>query len=125
MSVVARPGTAQDAGGLIGLGVNRVVTLDMSEETIDRYVADLLDVAPRAAVRFKARLTTVLNDGKIEIIGLVWFPSLEWGSWCLFRVSCCGFRISFEPLWSSGAHGRLVCLLVRLCGSVRGFCCSS
>jgi DNA-binding response OmpR family regulator len=67
--VVARPGAAQEAGGLIGLGVNRVVTLDMSEEMIDRYVADLLDVAPRAAVRFKARLTTVLNDGTIEIIG--------------------------------------------------------
>jgi hypothetical protein len=46
-----------------------VVTLDMSEKIIDRYVADLLDVAPRAAVRFKARLTTVLNDGTIEIIG--------------------------------------------------------
>ena len=53
----------------IGRGVNRVVTLDMTEEIIDQHVADLLDVAPRAAVRFKARLTTVLDDGKIEIIG--------------------------------------------------------
>ena len=67
--VVAGTGAAQEARGLIGRGVNRVVTLDMSEEVIDQHVADLLDVAPRAAVRFKARLTTVLDDGTIEIIG--------------------------------------------------------
>jgi hypothetical protein len=62
-------GAAQEAGGLIGLGVNRVVTLDISEEIIDQHVADLLDVAPRAAIRFKTLLTTVLNSGTIEILG--------------------------------------------------------
>jgi len=67
--VVAGPGAGHEARDLIGRGVNRVVTLDMNEEIIDQHVADLLDVAPRAAVRFKARLTTVLDDGKIEIIG--------------------------------------------------------
>lgn len=68
--VVAGPGdAAEDARGLIGRGVNRVVTLDMAEEVIEQHVADLLDVAPRAAVRFKARLTTVLDAGTVEIIG--------------------------------------------------------
>ncbi len=67
--VVAGPGAGQEARGLIGRGVNRVVTLDMTEEIIDQHVADLLDVAPRAAVRFKARLTTVLDNGTVEIIG--------------------------------------------------------
>jgi len=67
--VVAGPGAGREARGLIGRGVNRVVTLDMHEEIIEQHVADLLDVAPRAAVRFKARLTTVLEDGKVEIVG--------------------------------------------------------
>jgi hypothetical protein len=67
--VVAGPGAGHEACDLIGRGVNRVVTLDMNEEIIDQHVADLLDVAPRAAIRFKARLTTVFDDGTIEIIG--------------------------------------------------------
>lgn len=69
LMVVAEPQSAQEARGLIGRGVNRVVTLDMTEEIIDQHVADLLDIAPRAAVRFTARLTTVLDDGKIEVVG--------------------------------------------------------
>lgn len=67
--VVAEPGAAMWVRELIGRGVNRVVTLDMSEEVIDQHVADLLNVAPRAAVRISARLTTVLDTGTIEVVG--------------------------------------------------------
>jgi len=68
--VVAEASAVQDAGELIGQGVNRVVSLDMSEKIIDQHVADLLDIAPRAAVRYSARLTTVLDDGTTEVVGL-------------------------------------------------------
>ena len=68
--VVAEPSAAQEVGELIGQGVNRVVSLEMSEDVIDQHVADLLDIAPRAAVRFSARLTTVLDDGTTEVVGL-------------------------------------------------------
>ena len=67
--VVAETRTAEAARELVGQGVNRVVTLDESEEAIEQHVADLLDIAPRAAVRFTARLTTVLDDGTLEIVG--------------------------------------------------------
>jgi len=67
--VVSTSETAEDARALIGRGVNRVVTLDMTEEIIDQHVADLLDIAPRAAIRVAARLTTVIDDGTVEIVG--------------------------------------------------------
>jgi hypothetical protein len=67
--VVAEDQTAQPARDLVGLGVNRVVTLDEPVEAVEQHVADLLDIAPRAAVRFTARLTTVLDDGTLEIVG--------------------------------------------------------
>jgi hypothetical protein len=67
--VVADERTAQAARDLVGRGVNRVVTLGEPEEAIEQHVADLLDIAPRAAVRFTARLTTVLDDGTLEVVG--------------------------------------------------------
>jgi hypothetical protein len=67
--VVAAPDSAAIAQALVGRGVNRVVTLAMSEDIIDQHVADLLDIAPRAAVRYAARLSAVLDDGTIELIG--------------------------------------------------------
>lgn len=67
--VVAEPQTALAARKLVGQGVNRVVALDEPEEAIEQHVADLLDIAPRAAVRFTARLTTILDDGTLEIVG--------------------------------------------------------
>jgi CheY-like chemotaxis protein len=67
--VVAEPESAEEGRKLVGHGVNRLVTLDMPEEIIAQHVADLLDVAPRAAVRIRAQLTTVCEDGKVEIVG--------------------------------------------------------
>lgn len=66
--VVSTSETAEDARALIGRGVNRVVTLDMTEEIIDQHVADLLDIAPRAAIRVAAKLTTVIDDGTVEVV---------------------------------------------------------
>ena len=67
--VMAEPGKAQAARDLIGNGVNRVMHLDDPEELIEQQVADLLHVAPRAAVRFAARLYTSLDNGVEEVFG--------------------------------------------------------
>ncbi len=67
--VIAEPGKAQAALELIDNGVNRVMELDDPEEAIERQVADLLNVAPRAAVRFATRLFISLDDGVEEVFG--------------------------------------------------------
>lgn len=67
--VMAEPGKAQAAHDLIDNGVNRVMHLDDPQELIEKQVADLLHVAPRAAVRFAARLYTSLDDGVEEVFG--------------------------------------------------------
>ena len=66
---MAEPGTDERARELIGNGVNRVMLLDDPEELIEQQVADLLSIAPRAAVRFAARLYTSLDNGTEEIFG--------------------------------------------------------
>ena len=67
--VMAEPGTDAKARGLIGNGVNRVMLLDDPEELIEQQVAELLHIAPRAAVRFATRLYTSLDNGTEEIFG--------------------------------------------------------
>jgi DNA-binding NarL/FixJ family response regulator len=67
--VMAEPGTDEKARELIGNGVNKVMLLNDSEELIEQQVADLLDIAPRAAVRFATRLYTSLDNGTEEIFG--------------------------------------------------------
>jgi DNA-binding response OmpR family regulator len=67
--VMAEPGTDEHARELIGNGVNRVMLLDDPEELIEKQVADLLDIAPRAAVRYATRLYTSLDNGTEEIFG--------------------------------------------------------
>jgi hypothetical protein len=67
--VMAEPGRAQTAHDLIDNGVNRVLHLDDPLELIEQQVADLLNVAPRAAVRFAARLFISLDDGVEEVFG--------------------------------------------------------
>jgi len=67
--VMAQPGKAHAAEEMIGNGVNRVMNLDDPQELIEQQVADLLHVAPRAAVRFAARLYTSLDDGVEEVYG--------------------------------------------------------
>jgi DNA-binding NarL/FixJ family response regulator len=67
--VMAEPGTDEHARELIGNGVNRVMLLDDPEDLIEQQVADLLHVAPRAAVRFATRLYTSLDNGTEEVFG--------------------------------------------------------
>ena len=67
--VMADPGMGQAARDLIGNGVNRVMNLDDPQELIEQQVADLLNISPRAAVRFAARLYTSLDDGIEEVFG--------------------------------------------------------
>lgn len=67
--VVSNPRATQDARDQIGHGVNRVVSVGDPENVIEKHVAELLDVAPRANVGLTARLTFVLADGTLEVEG--------------------------------------------------------
>jgi CheY-like chemotaxis protein len=67
--VMAERGGDTDARALIGRGVNRVMLLDDPQELIEAQVVDLLDIAPRAAVRFAIRLYTSLDDGTLVVFG--------------------------------------------------------
>lgn len=100
--VVSEPESSGEARELIGRGVNRVVTLDMTEEIIEQHVADLLDVAPRAAVRYATRLTTVLDIGTVEVTGRTANVSV---SGMLLQVSTTlevGQPVAFEFLTEDG-----------------------
>ncbi len=57
------------ARALIGRGVNRVMLLDDPPDVIDQQVAELLYIAPRAAVRFTIQLRTSVADGIDEVLG--------------------------------------------------------
>ena len=67
--VLARPGQAEAARNLVGRGVNRVMLLEDPPEIVGQQVADLLDIAPRANLRFSTRLQTAVADGSIEVLG--------------------------------------------------------
>lgn len=69
--VMAEPGRADAARGLIGRGVDRVMLLDDSPELIGQQVAALLNLAPRGAHRFSVRLKTSVSDGTVEVVGEV------------------------------------------------------
>jgi len=62
---------ADAARSLVGRGVNRVMLLDDSPELIDKGVAELLYIAPRAAVRLTTSLRTSVADGTEEVLGEV------------------------------------------------------
>lgn len=74
---------------LVGRGVNRVMLLDDPPELIGQQVAELLDIAPRASLRFSTLLQTSVGDGAVEVLGEV------------VNVSASGLLIatetSFEP----------------------------
>ena len=69
--VLAEPGSVDSARILIGRGVNRVMLLADPPELIGQQAAELLDIAPRADVRFSTRLRTSLADGAEEVLGEV------------------------------------------------------
>jgi hypothetical protein len=67
--VLAEHRDADAARTLIGRGVNRVMLLDDPPEIIDEQVAELLYIAPRAAVRLAIQLRTSVADGIDEVFG--------------------------------------------------------
>jgi hypothetical protein len=69
--VMAEADEADAIRGLIGRGVNRVMLLDDSPELIGQQVAALLNVAPRAAVRFSVRLKTSVSHRNVNVPGEV------------------------------------------------------
>jgi hypothetical protein len=69
--VLARPRNVDAARELIGRGVNRVMLLDDPPELIGQQVAELLNIAPRANLRFSTHLQTSLGDGAVEVLGEV------------------------------------------------------
>jgi len=66
--VLADHRTADAARALIGRGVNRVMLLDDPPEHIDQQVAELLYIAPRAALRLSTSLRTSVADGTEEVL---------------------------------------------------------
>ena len=69
--VVAEYHSADAARSLIGRGVNRVMLLDESPAVIDRHMAELLHIAPRADIRLSTRLRTSVADATEEVLGEV------------------------------------------------------
>lgn len=67
--VLAEPANVDMARALIGWGVNRIMLLTDPPELIGRQAAELLDIAPRAAVRLSTRLRTTLADGGDAVLG--------------------------------------------------------
>jgi hypothetical protein len=67
--VLARPKEVDAVQNLIGRGVNRVMLLNDSPDLIGQQVAELLNIAPRANLRFSTRLQTSVADGGVEILG--------------------------------------------------------
>jgi Tfp pilus assembly protein PilZ len=67
--VLARPGNADSARELLGRGVNRVMLLEDPPELIGQQVAELLNIAPRANLRFSTHLQTSVGDGAVEVLG--------------------------------------------------------
>ncbi len=66
--LLAAGGDREEAATYVGRGVNRLVHLEESENQIQRAVSDLLDVAPRKAARFLARLEIKLGGAKDMIL---------------------------------------------------------
>ena len=69
--VLARPGRADAARELIGRGINRVMLHNDPPELIAQQIAELLNIAPRVALRCSTRLQTIVGDGAVEVIGEV------------------------------------------------------
>ena len=88
--VLARPGRVDEVRDLIGRGVNRVMLLDDPPELIGQQVAELLDIAPRANLRFSTELQTSVGDGAVEVLGDV------------VNLSSSGMLIETETLFEPG-----------------------
>lgn len=66
--LVAEPAQLDAATALVGRGANRVVSLEESEQRLQREVSELLAVAPRAALREMLRLELRLGDERTLVL---------------------------------------------------------
>jgi len=101
--VLAGTGQVDAARNLVGRGVNRVMLLDDSPELIGRQVAELLNIAPRANLRFSTRLQTSVGGGAVEVLGEV------------VNLSTTGMLIATE---TSFAPGEQVVMTINLSGQL-------
>jgi DNA-binding NarL/FixJ family response regulator len=69
--VLAKPATVDMARNLVDRGVNRVMLLDDPPELIGQQVAELLDIAPRADLRYSTRLKAAVGGEAVEVLGQV------------------------------------------------------
>ncbi len=123
--VMAERGADADARALIGHGVNRVMLLDDSQELIEAQVVDLLDIAPRAAIRFAIRLYTSLDDGTEEVFGQTENVSLSGMLVQTPTIIAPGQQVAYELLYGEGEEAvrgdaAIVRHAVRDCGGVEG-----
>jgi len=123
--VLAEPGSVDVARALIGWGVNRIMFLADPPELIGRQAAELLDIAPRADVRFSTRLSTSLADGGEAVLGTAVNLS---ASGMLVKIDT-PFRLGEEVVISIhvgdqeksiSAKGKVVRCAVRERGGVKG-----
>lgn len=66
--LLAEAGEAGEAETYIGRGANRALDLEDAEETLQGTLSSLLDVAPRKAARFLARMEIKLGGAKDMIL---------------------------------------------------------
>ncbi|MEM7584209.1 MAG: PilZ domain-containing protein [Acidobacteriota bacterium] len=66
--LIAEATESTEAESYIGRGANRTLVLDEAEETLQQAVSSLLDVAPRKAARFLARMEIKLGGAKDMIL---------------------------------------------------------
>ena len=69
--VLATPGKEDEARGLIGRGVNRVMLTTDPPKLVALQVAELLDIAPRSTLRLATRMLVELADGFQKELGAV------------------------------------------------------
>lgn len=66
--LVTQPGEVEQASTHLGRGANRVVSLAESEERLQAVVSELLQVAPRSAVRTMLRVEVRLGDDRTLLL---------------------------------------------------------
>jgi hypothetical protein len=90
--VLAEPGTEDDARRLIGRGINRVMLTVDAPRLVALQVTDLLDIAPRATLRFTTRMLVEVDDGFEEALG------------ALVNVSAAGLLLETDADLEPGQH---------------------
>lgn len=65
---VTSPERLDEAGQLVGRGVNKVLAVTAPLQEVGRVVTSLLDAPPRLTVKIPVRITVQQEDGQVEIL---------------------------------------------------------